>query len=204
MVVFAVTLALVGYPLSALERNHARALDNVQGKLGRLSAQLQAEDQQLAAQDKGSRSLGTRLNKLESAALDANSHTVGKTAATVKKSVVTVIAGGAQGSAFTVSSGAGTSQLVTNFHVVAELWTNGVRSVKVRIADATWPGRITRVNEADDLALITVGAEFPALKIHQATPSVGDPVLAVGSPLGLEGSVSSGIVSALRKSTAGA
>ena len=196
--VFAVALALVGYFLTASARQQASDIRHQQAQIAHLSSRLQVQNKRLAAQDKSNAALGTRLNGLEAAALDAKNHTVAKTAATVKKSVVTVLAGGDQGSAFAVSSKGGTSQLVTNFHVVASLWTNGLRSVQIQFGAVTWPGQITRVNEADDLALISVATVFPALTIQRAAPAVGDPVIAVGSPLGLEGSVSTGIVSAIR------
>jgi putative serine protease PepD len=153
---------------------------------------------ELSASTHRASALAARVSSLEATALDAKSHSVAKTSEVVKKSVVTIIAGDAQGSGFAVSSNGGSSRVVTNFHVVADLWTNGIHDVKVSVGDQTWPGQITQVNEVDDLALIAVTAEFPPLKVHRAAPTVGDPVLAVGSPLGLEGSVSTGIVSALR------
>jgi putative serine protease PepD len=197
--VFVLGIAVAGYFVSASAQDQARDIREQQAQIAHLSTRLQAQDKQLAAQDKGTAVLGTRLNGLEAAALDAKNHTVARTAATVKKSVVVVIAGDAQGSAFAVSSSAGKSALVTNFHVVADLWASGVHSVTIQVGDASWTGQITRVNEVDDLALISVAAVFPTLKIERATPEVGDPVIAVGSPLGLEGSVSTGIVSAIRK-----
>jgi S1-C subfamily serine protease len=170
----------------------------IQRTAERLAADVRSTKDQLAASSNGAAALAARVSSLEAAALDAKNHSVAKTAETVKKSVVTVLAGDAQGSGFAVSSAGGSSRVVTNFHVVADLWTNGVHDVKVSVGDATWPGQIIKVDEADDLALVAVSAEFPALPIHRAAPAVGDPVIAVGSPLGLEGSVSTGIVSALR------
>jgi putative serine protease PepD len=57
---------------------------------------------------------------------------------------------------------------------------------------------VTRVSTADDLAIIQVSVRLPVLLFMKAKPKVGDVVMAFGSPLGLEGTVSSGIVSALR------
>jgi S1-C subfamily serine protease len=197
--VFVLGIAVAGYFVSESARDQARDIRKHQAQIAHLSTRLQVQDKQLATQNKGTAVLGTRLDGLEAAALDAKNHTVARTAATVKKSVVIVIAGDSQGSAFAVSSSAGTTHLVTNFHVVDDLWTNGLHSVKIQVGDSSWTGQITRVNEVDDLALISVAATFPVLKIDRATPAVGDPVIAVGSPLGLEGSVSTGIVSAIRK-----
>jgi S1-C subfamily serine protease len=191
------SLGALGYALHSAE---VLSGDNrgLKTETARLATQVAAGQRSLAEQDKRTVTLGSRLGVLEAAALDASNHSVAKTAEMVKRSVVTVVAGGALGSAFTVSSTSTSSQVVTNFHVVAEVWTGGGRTVKVKSGDATWTGTISNVNEVDDLALIDVAASFPALKIRQSLPGVGDAVLAVGSPLGLEGSVSTGIVSALR------
>ena len=148
--------------------------------------------------DQVNAALAARVSTLEASALDTKNHSVAKTAEAVKRSVVTIDAGNSLGSGFAVSTASGHTQVVTNFHVVADLWVNGHRDVKVRSGDAIWPARITHVSESSDLALIDVAATFPALKVATSPPNVGDPVIAVGSPLGLQGSVSTGIVSALR------
>jgi S1-C subfamily serine protease len=163
-----------------------------------LAAKVAAGQRLIDSQNERTSSLGSRVRALETTALDVKSHTVAKTAESVKQSVVTVVAGDALGSGFAVMSTTSTSQVVTNFHVIAALWTNGIHDVRIRRGDATWPGRVVKVSEADDLALISVSARFPALTVRKDAPATGDPVLAVGSPLGLEGSVSTGIVSALR------
>ncbi len=59
-------------------------------------------------------------------------------------------------------------------------------------------GRITRVEQGDDLAMVHIADRYPALPVAAYRPLLGDAVLAVGSPLGLNGSVSLGIVSGFR------
>jgi len=119
-------------------------------------------------------------------------------AQSVQPSVFTIETDSGLGSGFVVRSDASTSTLVTNFHVVADLWNTGGRDVKVKQEDLTFSGTVTTVDEAADLALISVGHAIPALRLQPVEPKVGDAVLVVGSPLGLGGSISSGIVSALR------
>lgn len=116
----------------------------------------------------------------------------------VQASVFLVEAGESTGSAWVVSAAQGTSKLVTNYHVVSEVWLEDERSVRIKKDDRTWPATIEKVSEGADLALLAVTDNFTPLARASAEPSVGDSVLSVGSPLGLEGTVSTGVVSALR------
>jgi putative serine protease PepD len=183
-------------------RTQLAALQQAQDKTASTLTELSSRASSLAGQVDAlaarTHALGARTGTLEAAALDAKNHTVAATAAAVKKSVVTVDAGDSLGSAFAVSTSGGTTRVVTNFHVIASLWTNGDRAVKLRVDDSTWDGTVVEVNQADDLAVISTSASFPTLRVKERRPGVGDAVLAVGSPLGLEGSVSTGIVSAIR------
>lgn len=137
-----------------------------------------------------------RLGALESAA--ASHPDTAVVVARVKESVFTVIAGDGSGSAWVVGSAGGTSRLITNYHVVRGVWKDGDRRVQLIDGDQTWDGTITDVSEGSDLAVIEVQASFPVLEQAPTVPAVGDPVLAFGSPLGLDDTVSTGIVSALR------
>ena len=98
------------------------------------------------------------------------------------------------GSGFVVAPGL----VVTNAHVVV-----GASDVLVRpIGDAV-PARVTVIEQFDevvDLAVLRVDdLALPPLTIaSDAVASVGDTVFAVGSPLGLEGTFSQGIVSGYR------
>jgi len=114
------------------------------------------------------------------------------------RSVVTVITGGGSGSGFAVGESAGGTQLVTNFHVVATDWTAGRRTVTVTRGRSHWNGRVVEVSPGNDLAVIRVPHHLPRLTIAGTRPDVGDAVLVLGSPLGLGGTVTSGIVSAYR------
>jgi S1-C subfamily serine protease len=183
-----------------------RRTDALDARLAKANAAVAAGEKALKAERSALADVTTRVNgvgarvgSLEAAALDAKNHTIAKTAELVKRSVVTVESGDGLGSGFAVASDGGMTSIVTNFHVIADRWTNGQRDVSVRFGDGTWPGTIVRVSEVHDLALIRTSASFPALSVRRARPAVGDAVLAVGSPLGLEGSVSTGIVSAIRK-----
>jgi len=101
----------------------------------------------------------------------------------------------AQGSGFIVSAD---GKIVTNFHVI-----EGADSALVKMSNGAFlPVRgVLAESEEDDLALIKVsGSGLPMLRLADAkTVAVGDRVIAMGSPLGLEGTVTDGIVSALRE-----
>jgi len=114
----------------------------------------------------------------------------------VDPSVVTIeVSDGSLGSGFI----AGTpSTVVTNFHVVdgaerARVKFHDGRSAQVLGFIAVFPG--------SDLVLLQIGAVKGTLRplpIATTDPSRGERVLAFGSPRGLEGSVSEGIVSGMR------
>jgi putative serine protease PepD len=93
-------------------------------------------------------------------------------------------------------------QILTNNHVVASVADGG--DLKVTFSDgSTADADIVGRDPATDLAVIKakdVSGLTPAKFGSSESLHVGDTVLAIGSPLGLDGSVSSGIVSALGRS----
>jgi putative serine protease PepD len=110
----------------------------------------------------------------------------------------TSFAGGqaAQGSGFVYN---GEGHVVTNQHVVA-----GADEINVRFADgATYPAELVGTDRSTDLAVIKVDAPasvFEPVRLGDSNAvRVGHPVVALGSPFGLEGTITSGIVSALHR-----
>jgi putative serine protease PepD len=90
--------------------------------------------------------------------------------------------------------------ILTNNHVVSAAANGG--SVSVAFNDgSSSPARIVGTDQEDDLAVVKVAKTgLPAATLgRSASIRVGDPVLAVGSPLGLQGTVTSGIVSSLNR-----
>jgi putative serine protease PepD len=90
--------------------------------------------------------------------------------------------------------------VVTNDHVV-----DGATSIKVQFWNGkTYSAHIVGTDKTTDLAVIKVDA--PSSELHPLTVGsstalqVGDGVVAIGSPFGLEETVTSGIVSALHRS----
>lgn len=104
---------------------------------------------------------------------------------------------GATGSGFVVRAD---GYVVTNSHVVSGAAEGG--SIQVTFADGVQaPGRIVGRSPTYDLAVVKVDRQdLPTAPLGDSTRlRVGDPVVAVGSPLGLSGTVTTGIVSALNR-----
>jgi serine protease Do len=96
-----------------------------------------------------------------------------------------------EGSGFLISAD---GYAVTNDHVVGRAET-----VQVTTDDgAVYKAKVVGTDAKTDLALIKLKADkrFPFVKFAEESPRVGDWVVAVGSPFGLGGTVTAGIVSA--------
>jgi putative serine protease PepD len=196
---FYVALSMVTAILAVLGTAAFRGLDGRLDRLDAASNRLEQEVGDLAQeqQDAGRVQAETqvRLDQLESVNDKPDASAIAKRAS---KSVFTIEDANSTGSGFVVSSGQGLTRLVTNFHVISDGYVNGDRRVEVRRAGMTYRGSVTDVSESNDLAVVTVSAELPVLPIAAGRPHIGEPVLALGSPLGLGGTVTSGIVSAFR------
>jgi putative serine protease PepD len=140
----------------------------------------------------GGNALGAPTGTAPSAANRAPESLSG-VAKTVLPSVVTVHVTNAIGSGFVVSQ---EGYIITNDHVVEG--ANGAMSVTFNdgsTASATLVGRDT---ESDIAVIRTAKTDLTPVQLGNSdTIAVGDPVLAFGSPLALENTVTSGIVSAL-------
>jgi S1-C subfamily serine protease len=107
---------------------------------------------------------------------------------------------GATGSGVVIEADDG--YIVTNNHVVSG--ADGVEGAEIRAVFSDGSGSAARIvgrDPASDIAVLKV--EKPGLVPAQLGDSadvvVGDPVVAIGSPLGLAGTVTTGIVSALER-----
>lgn len=114
---------------------------------------------------------------------------------------VTSRSGSGTGSGFVTrfpsQSGDGNSYVITNNHVV-----DGARTIAVETEDGIeYPGAIVGQDATYDIAVVLIaGQALPAAKTgNTANLVIGEPVLAIGSPLGLSGTVTTGIISALNR-----
>jgi S1-C subfamily serine protease len=122
---------------------------------------------------------------------------------TVVSIAVTSTLGSGTGSGSIYRSNATTSYIITNNHVIENAATTGTIKVEFTNGDqvaATIVGR----DPMYDLAVLAIkSGNLPTIALGDSSKvSVGDPVLAIGSPLGLASTVTSGIVSALNRPVA--
>jgi len=109
---------------------------------------------------------------------------------------------GVLGSAFFVDA---SGLLITNYHVIeseVDPKRKGYSRMYIRMGDSTSPkvpAKVIGWDKALDLALIKTGmeTEYVFSLVDRVIPKIGDTVLAIGSPVGLQKTVTSGIVSAL-------
>jgi putative serine protease PepD len=129
--------------------------------------------------------------------VSTQSATLASVAARTSPSVVTIMVqvpgGTVEGSGVIVDD---QGSILTNNHVVAQ--AAGGATVQLSTG-RTLPAQIVRTDPGHDLALLRVDSAglTPATLGDSDNVQVGDTVLAFGSPLGLSGTVTSGIVSAL-------
>jgi serine protease Do len=93
--------------------------------------------------------------------------------------------------------------VLTNYHVIDDADDITVTLVGVNDKDETLPATVVGRDPMTDLAVIKINAKrtFPAAKLGDSDVlKVGDWVIAIGSPFGLEQTVTTGIVSARRQS----
>ena len=108
----------------------------------------------------------------------------------------------ALGSAFFIDT---SGLLITNYHVIAsevDPKYKGYSRLFIRMGDSTSPripARVIGWDKALDLALIKteMTPDYVFSVVDCVIPNVGDTVVAIGSPVGFEKTVTSGIVSAL-------
>jgi S1-C subfamily serine protease len=101
----------------------------------------------------------------------------------------------ATGSGFVIDAG---GDILTNAHVV-----EGATKVTVQLGGKTMNAKVVGRDTSSDVALLKVrapeGSLHPLEVADSDTARVGDPVVAIGNPFGLDRTVTSGIVSALQR-----
>ena len=103
------------------------------------------------------------------------------------------LTGNGSGVAFKSTSDGGT-YILTNNHVVDGATTITVKSP----SGQSWPGTVVGTDVDNDIAVVKISGKLPLIDVGQSkTLVVGQTVVAIGSPYGLDHSVTAGVVSAL-------
>ncbi|GGM44518.1 hypothetical protein GCM10011608_31530 [Micromonospora sonchi] len=138
---------------------------------------------------------GGGITRTYSAAPVIDSADLPRIAASVQDSVVSISTGSGEGSGVVLSTD---GFVLTNNHVIAS--ADGGASVRVFFADGTnAQAEVVGTDPKTDLAVLKASGVRdlkPATFGDSDAMQVGDQVLALGSPLGLQGSVTAGILSA--------
>jgi S1-C subfamily serine protease len=107
----------------------------------------------------------------------------------LKPSVVRIETEGGSGSGVVLDSD---GNILTNAHVV-----DGADTVTVQTPDGKrLEGQVVGADENTDVAVVRVEESLPVPSYSTTEPTVGEAAIAIGSPFGLDSTVTSGIVSA--------
>jgi putative serine protease PepD len=174
----------------------AYRLDRVGNRNDRLAAVLAAEQGKSAQ-------LTDRTSRLEKQL--AGVFDPAAISSAVLPSVFRVRAGNFTGTAFSIGSKAADNQanLLTNFHVVESVWNAGSRKVFLERGKDELTATIVKVDKNKDLALLRATKTIKGLTAATEAVKPGQQIVVVGAPLGLEDTVTTGVVSAYRQEADG-
>lgn len=189
LVLVAAAVALCALAVSGWGILHARA------RADALARQVSAVEREVAGLRARDHTLAGRLGSAETA-LAREEVGIAPLAKRVLRSVFTVETPSGIGTGFVAWREGNSSYLVTAHHVVEE----ATSSVTVTRQGGSWEGEIVALDEENDLAAIRIsgrpaGADPLWQRTGAARPRAGDELLLVGSPFGLEGTVTTGVVS---------
>lgn len=170
--------------------------DSRREDVARLETQLRAVENQLTGARRQDTDLAQKIRGVNRRALKAK---LARTslAARIKRSTFTLSVSLDEGTAFVAWVKGRNSYLLTANHVVTLSVARGERKARVHQGRKVWEGKVFRTDPDHDIAVIRIPHRIaPPLwqKPVYTPPLVGDELLLVGSPLGYEGSVTSGVV----------
>ena len=194
MPIFAVALGVLAVAISALSyltlASDRRLLRTEIGRMEERVERLAATNEQLTG----------RLGSAETT-LERREAGIAPLAERVLKSVFTVEAERSYGTGFVAWVDDDSTYVLTAHHVVDGMFGSGVTLTR---KGGGWQGEVSAVDPKNDLALVKLngrpkGIEPLWQEPRSAPPRTGEQLLLVGSPFGLEGTVTSGVVSRVTK-----
>jgi hypothetical protein len=111
----------------------------------------------------------------------------------VRASVVTVFAGPVTGTGFVVAP---TGYAITCAHVVDSMGSVNIKTY----SGATSLAKVKYLDKSKDIAVLEImgNLKIPNLSLAKKTPSLGEDIFVIGTPRGLEQTLSKGIISSVR------
>jgi serine protease Do len=160
------------------------------------NAQVELLDRRLDAVAGRSDKIAGRLSDAERS-LERKEQGIAPLAERVLRSVFTVETDTSYGSGFVAWVDDRAAYLLTAAHVVGAQFHGGVTLTR---DGGGWQGEVVELDSKHDLALVRMNARPAGIEPlwqsrRTAPPRVGDELLLIGSPFGLEGSVTRGVVS---------
>jgi putative serine protease PepD len=193
------SVAIVAAFLSGAVIAGSIATASIAPQSGAIKACVDKRTQAIFLSPNGTCSSSRTLIEIGGSAMNTKAISSLVTPSVVSISVVTA-SGSGSGSGWVYRSNSTSSFIVTNNHVISSAVTSGTIRVELTNGDQ-FTARILGRDPGYDIAVLQIQkGNLPALVLGDSTKvSVGDPVLAVGSPLGLASTVTSGIISALNR-----
>jgi S1-C subfamily serine protease len=199
IIIIVATVAYYNFALASSESSSSSSIDSLQGQLRAQQGTITNLENQLAS---SSGQVNNSLNGITPSSIYGADNASVVTIQGDTMIAVSTVFGLENESEIILGSGFVTTYLnstyiVTNFHVV-----NGVTNMTVTFADGdAYPAKVVGTDPYSDLAVVTVNApakEYVPLEIiSSVNVEVGQPVVAIGNPYGLSGSMTFGIVSQL-------
>lgn len=191
VIIFMIVSGILMYTLYVKQSTDYNSLDekiqDTQSKISDLSENLILTKQSLEANQE-------ELNLLKASASSDFSGIIESSI----KSVVTIRTEVAQGTGFIITDD---GYIVTNAHVLAD--SNGYLAKNIRAITSeaqTISATFVGFDDNFDIALLKVSGNFDSIKLGNSdNVQIGEKVIAIGNPLGLQFSVSEGIISAINR-----
>ncbi len=195
VIVMIVLLAIMNYSLYVQE---AQNYNNLKDSLSEIQTNTQTQINSLSTNllnlQNTTQSTQQQLNLLKASASDDFSGIIQASL----PSVVTVRTSAAQGTGFIITSD---GYIVTNAHVLADASGNLASNIRIITSNQNViSAQFVGYDGTFDIALLKISGSFSPLKLGNSNNvQIGDKVIAIGNPLGLQFSVSEGIVSAINR-----